>query len=188
MNNKLKIMNYLGKNFGKKFTMHELSILTKIPYATFYRTIAQIQDLVDITAIGKAKTININTNNKIVNSYLSISSYEEKKDFLKNQPIISKIDKELETKDIVLLFGSYAKKLENEKSDIDLLIINKKGNKTVSFANYETIFKKKINPIFITQKELKLMLEEKTENLGKQAIKNHIVLRNPQDFWNIVLI
>jgi hypothetical protein len=54
MDNKLKIVNFLGKNAEKAFTMHELSKLTKIPYATFYRTISKMSDLIMKTKAGKA--------------------------------------------------------------------------------------------------------------------------------------
>jgi len=187
MDNKLKIINYLGKNPGQPFTMHELSQLVKIPYATFYRMIKGIKDLVRMQTIGKSKVISLNTENPTIKSYLIISSDEEKKDFLKKQPIINKIASELQTKDTVILFGSYAKGNEKESSDIDILIINKNGEKTISFSKYEILFKKRINPIFITKSEFTQMLKEKGGNVGKQALKKHIILQNPEMFWGCVL-
>ncbi len=61
------------------------------------------------------------------------------------------------------------------------------GKKPISFSKYEIIFKKKINPIFITEAEFKKMLRDKDENVGKEALKNHIILNNPQKFWEMVL-
>lgn len=187
MDNKLKIINFLGKNGTQLYTMHELSKLLKIPYATFYRVIQNMTQLLIIKTIGKAKTLQLNKNNSIIKAYLTISSDEEKKEFLLIQPIINKIQQELNTNNIILLFGSYAKKKETEKSDIDLLIINKDGSKNISFSKYELLFKKKINPIFITKKEFELMLKDQEENVGKQALKNHIILSNPEKFWECVL-
>ncbi len=187
MDNKLKIVNYLGKHLGQSFTMLELSKATKVPYATFYRTIQEMKDLVKIRAVGKSKIVSLNTDNTAIKSYLTISSEEEKKEFLKKQPIVSKIASELDTKDTVVLFGSYAKGSERENSDIDLLIISKKGDKSLSFLKYELLFKKKINPIFITKSELVRMLRDKDENVGKQALKSHIILSNPESFWESVL-
>ena len=66
------------------------------------------------------------------------------------------------------------------------MIINKDGKKSISFSKYEVIFKLKINPIFITKKEFKLMLKDKEENVGKQALYNHIILNNPEAFWECV--
>jgi len=166
--------------------MHELSQLLKIPYATFYRTIQVMDDVLVVKAVGKAKTIKLNVDNPVIKSHLIISSDEERKEFLHNQPIIKKIESELNTKEIVVLFGSYAKKTQHEKSDIDLLIINKDGRKSISFSKYELLFKKKINPIFVTKKEFELMLKDKEENVGKQALNSHIILNNPEDFWGCV--
>jgi len=187
MDNKQKIINRLGKNPKKNYTMHELSIELKIPYASFYRTINSIMDLLVMEKIGNSKVITLNNQNKILKSHLAVSSDEERKDYLKKYPIIRKIYQELDTDNIVVLFGSYAKKTQTEKSDIDLLIINKDGKKSISFSKYELLFKLKINPIFITKKEFKLMLKDKEENVGKQALYDHIILNNPEEFWECVL-
>lgn len=187
MDNKLKIINYLGKNIEKHYTMHELSNILDIPYATFYRTIKQMEDILIIENIGKSKTLKLNFKNPTAKSYLTIASDEEKKKYLKKNPIIKKISNELKTEEIVILFGSYATGIQTEKSDIDLLIINKDGKKKISFSKYELLYKKKINPIFIKKKEFELMLKDKEENVGKQALKNNIVLNNPEQFWGCVL-
>jgi len=187
MDNNLKIINYLGKNTGMRFTMHNLSQLLVIPYASFYRTIDGMKDLLVIEKVGKAKTVSLNYKTQTVKSYLAISSEKEKKESLKIQPIIKKIANELETNDTVALFGSYANNTYTERSDIDILIINKDGKRSISFSKYELLFKKKINPVFVTKKEFQLMLKDKEENLGKQVLKNHIILNNPEAFWECVL-
>lgn len=187
MDNKLKIINYLGKHIGESFTMNGLSKAIQIPYATFYRTILEMNELVETKIVGKAKIITLNRNNPAIKSYLSISSEEEKKEFLKKQPIINKISSELDTKDSVILFGSYAKGTATQHSDIDILVVNNKGDKSISLSKYETLFKKRIDIIFVTRKEFITMLNEQDENVGKQALKNHIILQNPENFWECVL-
>lgn len=186
MDNQHKIINYLGKHPGNKCTMHQLSKELKIPYASFYRTISSMKDLLIIEEVGKSKIISLDKQNKVVKSHLVISSDEERKDYLKKYPVIRKIYQELNTKDIIVLFGSYAKKTQTEKSDIDLLIINKEGKKNISFAKYELLFKIKISPIFVTKNEFKSMLKDKEENVGKQALYNHVILINPEGFWECV--
>jgi|SRR3989344_1224079 len=187
MDNRLKIINYLGKHIKENFTMHELSRALQIPYATFYRTLEEIPDLAEKDRKGNAILVELKIDNPIVSSYLAVSSEEEKKEYLEKNPIIKRIASELDTKDVVVLFGSYAKRKQTEKSDIDILIINKKGNKTISFSKHELLYKKKINPIFITKMEFKEMLKDKEENLGKQALKDNIILNNPHEFWEVVL-
>ncbi len=187
MNNELKILNCLGKNLGKAFTMRELSKAVKVPYATFYRTLHKMKDLVRIKEIGKSKIVSLNTGNPSIKSYLVVSSEEEKKEFLAKHPVISKIAAELKTGDIVVLFGSYAKGTEKKESDIDFLIINKKGDRSILFSKYEFLFKKKINPIFISKEEFRQMLKEKEDNVGKQALENNIILNDAEGFWRCVL-
>ena len=186
MDNKYKIINHLGKHPNKKYTMHKLSKELNIPYASFYRTIESVKDLLNIEEIGKSKIITLNNRNPVVKAHLTVSSDEERKDYLKKYPTIRKIYQELNTDDVIVLFGSYAKKTQTEKSDIDLLIINKDGKKSISFSKYELLFKIKINPLFITKKEFKLMLKDKEENVGKQALYSHIILNNPESFWGCV--
>jgi len=186
MDNKHKIINHLGKHPNEKYTMRQLSRELNIPYASFYRTINSINDLLIIEEVGKSKIITLNRQNKVVKSHLVVSSDEERKDYLKKYPIIRKIYQELNIEDIVILFGSYAKKTHTERSDIYLLIVNKNGKKSISFSKYELLFKIKINPIFVTKKEFKLMLKDKEENVGKQALYSHIILSNPESFWECV--
>lgn len=187
MDNSLKILGYLGRNLHKSFTMHELSLKLNIPYASFYRTVKKMHDLLSIEQIGKSKALKLNLDDKIIQAHLALASDEHRKEFLKNQPIIKKIGAELDTEDVVLLFGSYAKREETENSDIDLLIINKDGNRTINLSKYEMLFKKNINPIFIQRKEFTAMLKSKEENIGKQALKNHFILNNPLKFWELVI-
>ena len=186
MDNKHKIVNHLGKHPDKKYTMHELSKELNIPYASFYRAVESMNDLLTIEEVGKSKVIALNNRNPVVKAHLVVSSDEERKDYLKKYPAIKKIYLELNTDDIVVLFGSYAKKTQTEKSDVDFLIINKDGKKSIAFSKYELLFKIKINPIFVTKKEFKLMLKDKEENVGKQALYSHVILSNPEGFWECV--
>jgi predicted nucleotidyltransferase len=84
-------------------------------------------------------------------------------------------------------FGSsYAKGTQTAKSDVDILVINEKGERKPDFSRYETIFKVRINPNYVTPEEFTAMLKESEENVGKQALKNHIILYHPELFWNLV--
>jgi predicted nucleotidyltransferase len=148
--------------------------------------VQEIEDLLLVKKIGKSKTIMLNAHYPSIRSYLVVSSEEEEKEFLERHSIIKKIAKELETKNIVLLFGSYAKGTQRKDSDIDLLIISKDGKKEGSFSKYETLFRVKINPLYITVKEFKEMLKDSEENVGKQALKCHIILNNAEKFWECI--
>ena len=67
---------------------------------------------------------------------------KRKRNFWKNT-LIRKISNDIDTKDVVILFGSYAKGKETEKSDIDILVINKDGKKSISFSKHELLYQKR---------------------------------------------
>ena len=169
--------------------MHELSKLVKIPYASFHRYVLHLVKfgMLKVKNVGKAKVVNLDHKHPVLKADLTHASFEEMFEYTQKNRMIKKITNELETKDIVLLFGSYASETQTKKSDIDLMIINKDGKKTLSFSKHETLFKVKINPIFVKRSEFKSMLKSHEENVGKQALKNHIVLNNPDNFWECVL-
>lgn len=182
MNNKLKIILYLAKK-NKIFTLLELSRLVKIPYTSLHRTIKEMNDIIEMNVKGKSKLVKIRWN-EITKAYLIIASFEEKKEFTKKHQIIKRIEDK--AKDITIIFGSYAKSLEKKNSDIDIIVINKKGEKNIQFSDLELLYDIKINPLFFTEKEFLLMLKDKEENVGKQALKNHILLLGFSDFWRLV--
>ncbi|MBR9692873.1 nucleotidyltransferase domain-containing protein [Candidatus Woesearchaeota archaeon] len=181
MDNSARILLYLAKNRERTFTMHGLAKELGIPYMTFHRTIKRIAQLLTITTIGRAKTLALK-HQDILASHLAIASWQERKEFLNNNPLIDNIQKELTG--IALLFGSYAKGTATATSDIDLLLIDAEKH---SFTKHETLYKKKINPMFITKEEFVLMLKERDENVAKQALKHHIVLKNAAAFWKTTL-
>ena len=69
MDNRLKIINYVGKHLQERFTMHELSKLLNIPYASFHRTIQQMNNLIITETVGNSKTIKLNVLNPIVSAF-----------------------------------------------------------------------------------------------------------------------
>ncbi len=170
------------------YTMHELSKTLHIPYASFHRTVQDMKDLLTVKAVGRAKTLQLRKDNAVLASHLAVASDEARKAFLKKHKLMRWLVHDMKaTNEIVLLFGSYASGRAHGKSDVDILVINQKGNKTVHFGMFERLYKKTVNPMFFTRAEFKGMLRDEEENVGKQALKNHIVLNNPEAFWRLVL-
>ncbi|MFW6272238.1 MAG: nucleotidyltransferase domain-containing protein [bacterium] len=182
MDNKYKVVLFLAKK-NESYTLHELSKQVKIPYTTLLRVVEELTDVTTIIVKGKAKLIQIKWND-ITTSMLVVASFEEKKEFLKKHPLIKKISEQVQ--DVALVFGSYAKGTQTKNSDIDLITINAKGEKSVSFSNLEILYDIKINPMFFTKKEFKLMLQDKEENVVKQALKNHVLINGFKEFWEDV--
>jgi len=182
MDNKYKVVLFLAKK-NESYTLLELSKQVKIPYTTLLRVVDDLSDVTTITTKGKSKLIQIKWN-EITTAMLTVASFEEKKEFLKKHHLIKKIAEQ--THETTLIFGSYAKGTQTKNSDIDLMIINTKGDKNVNFHNLELLFDLKINPMFFTKKEFKQMLQDNEENVAKQALKNHVLINGFKEFWEEV--
>ena len=70
--------------------MHELSKLTNIPYASFYRVVQGMGDILNVETVGKAKTLCLKTENPVLKAHLTVSSDEERKEFLEKHPTLRK--------------------------------------------------------------------------------------------------
>jgi len=78
---------------------------------------------------------------------------------------------------IALIFGSYAKDTQKETSDLDILIIGRHN-------------KKKIHQISKTY-NLEINIKEQTKfeinSLTKEVIKNHIIIKNTEEYIRTIL-
>lgn len=187
MDNLLKLIWVLGKNIPDSLTVRQLAKEAEVPYATAYRTIEKNKKLFVITKKGNIKLCSLNLDDPITKNFLILSERQQAELFLKKSPQLNIIRKELPRGEYTcILFGSRSEKEHRKKSDIDICVINKDGNKDIKFSKYELLFKLEINPIFLSNKEFRKMLKEKEHNLAHEIIKKHIILYGEEYFWNII--
>lgn len=187
MDNLLKLLWILGKNIPNSLTVRQLAKDATVPYATAYRTIDKNKKLFIIIRKGNIKLCSLNLEDPITKNYLILAERQQAEVFLKKNPKLSILKKELPKGDYAcILFGSRASQQQRKKSDIDICIINKDGSKNIKFSKYELLFKLEINSIFFSKKEFAKMLKEKEHNLAHEIIKKHIILYGEEYFWNIV--
>lgn len=185
MDSLLSLIWILGKNLPDSLTIRQLAKDASVPYATAHRTIEKHKSLFKIIKQGNIKLCSLNTEDRITKSYLILAERQQTEFFLKKNPELSILRKELPDGDYAcVLFGSRAESRQRKKSDVDICIINKDGSKNVKFSKYELLFKVEINPIYLSKKEFKQMFNEKEHNLVHEIIKKHIVLFNEEYFWN----
>jgi len=84
--------------------------------------------------------------------------------------IIEEILKKTEEK-LIIIFGSYAKSTEKNNSDIDIYIETKNKNIKKLIENINSKINVKIGPF------------NKESNLIKEIIKNHIIIRGLENFY-----
>jgi len=196
MNNIERAFKYFGVNINKSKTIRQISLETKIPYMTLNRIIKKLkkQDLIITKKVGKSIVCSLNKDNDITKQHLIIASESLKNYFLERKPLIKKIHKIIEenkSKEFsAMLFGSYAEEREQKHSDVDLAFIyqSKRTIKNIQYElkTIEKIYDIEINLMIFSEKQFKEMLKAKEENVGKQILKNHIIMYNSVFFWNLV--
>lgn len=187
MDNLLKLIQTLGKNLNNEIPIRQLSKESKVPYTTAHRLIKNNKDIFIINKKGNIKLCSLNLKDDITKNYLILSERKEAESFIKKQPQLKVLKKELPKRDYsLILFGSRAEGKNREKSDVDLCIINKEGKKNINFSKFELLFKLEINPIYLSDKEFKHMLKDEEQNLAKEIIKKHIILYGEEYFWNLI--
>ena len=187
MESLLKLIYTLGKNLHNEITIRQLSKEAKVPYTTAYRLISQNNSLLKINKKGNIKLCSLNTENNIVKNYLILAERSQVELFKKKNPLFKVLQRELSVGDYTLvLFGSRADGTQRKQSDVDFCVINQNGKKHISFSKFELLFKMEVNALFFTRKEFKLMLKDKEHNVGKEILKNHIILHGEEYFWNLV--
>ena len=196
INNIEKIFRYFALNLNKNLTIRQLSTETKIPYMTLNRIVKKLEkrDLITTKNVGNSIVCSLNKSNIITKQHIILASESFSSYLLEKKPLIKKIQKIIEEKKpsetSTVLFGSYALGKEQKYSDIDIVFVsNFKGKiKKIlnEFKTIEKIHDIEINFMIFTEMQFKEMLKSKEENVGKQILNNHIVLYNPELFWNLV--
>ncbi|MFH0869424.1 MAG: nucleotidyltransferase domain-containing protein [archaeon] len=187
MVNLFKLIQILGKNTGNEMPMRQLSIEAKVPYTTTIRLINANKSLFVINPKGNIKLVSLNLDDSITKNYLILAERQEAEGFLKKEAMFRLFKGDLPKGEYALiLFGSRADGTHREKSDVDLCIINKKGEKNLRFSKLELINNVEVNPMYFADKEFEAMLRDKEHNVGKEIVKKHIVLYGEEYFWNLV--
>jgi len=90
---------------------------------------------------------------------------------------------------IMLIAGSYAKNMQKRNSDIDIIIIIPNENK----KPFEIALKEgeltipEVHGFVFTEQEFLEMLTNNEFNLGKECVKNHIILYGFHSYYNILI-
>ncbi len=190
---KLKIVDLLSRYPGKKFTMNEIAEELGEHYSFAYRIINRLheQKVIKKEKVGKSHLCTLNLKNEKTVALIKLSEIERREEFLERNKQLKLILKDFinavsDKGDInsVLLFGSYAKNIQSETSDIDILILTK-SDLELEKAMGETYAKygEELNAIAMTPSDFKKEIEEP---IIKEIIENHFILYGVDKFINLV--
>lgn len=194
MDDKDRLFVYFGMNLEKSSTIRQISLGIHVPYMTLNRMIKELEraELVLTKNVGHSIACSLNKSNSTTKQHLILASEAYKRHFLETKPLLRKIQgiiAENAPKEFsAVLFGSYATGKEQKNSDIDLAFISNLNARSIQdgFKTIEQIYDTEIQVMLFTEEQFSGMLNAKEENVGKQILKNHVILHNPELFWNIV--
>lgn len=122
---------------------------------------------------GKNKNYFLNLDNKeIVKNYILAIEHLRTLEFYKKHLVVKEISEKINEhiKGSAVIFGSYAKGIQKKDSDLDILIIGKCNEKEIEY----------IGKIYNVEINLKVYPKFEKDLLTKEAIKNHIFIKNSE--------
>ncbi len=162
--NKLRILTFI---YEKKET-HLLQIAENLkihPYS-LQKTLKSLKLVLDEREAGK--TILLKLDRKITGYYdltAIIEDYRLKTENKTLKTLLKIIPEQFDDGNVIccLVFGSYARKAFNEKSDIDLLFVAKKKEQGINrkVSQLSTLLNKEINTLLFNEKEFERALQIK---------------------------
>ena len=195
-----KLMELFDGNLNSQFTINQIAKITDFDYGYVNREINKLikKSIIGKKTVGNAHLCSLNLKNDETMPLVFEEEIRKRISFYSKHKVLkeyfSDFLKGAEQYSIhsVLLFGSYAKGAQTEKSDLDLLVINENkqfSNKAQNALNNAfRLSTLEINPIIISRKEFLQMLSNKAKlNIGKEALKSHIIVYGVERFWEMVL-
>ena len=171
-NLELEIILVLIKN---KAHLRELARILNQSHSTVLRKINELikENVLDYKKEGRNKIFFIKNNLKAKN-YIYSAEIHKLNRLLKNHPKLSIIFEDIKknfSKGMIILFGSYAKGMPKPESDIDMYLETNNNN-----------IKNKIKEIN-SKLSIKIGKFDSKSLLIKEIIKNHIIIRGLEDFY-----
>jgi predicted nucleotidyltransferase len=171
-NLELEIILVLLKN---KTHLREIARILNESHSTVLRKINELikENILDYKKEGKNKVFFIKNNLKAKN-YVYSAEIHKLNNLLKKHPELSVIFEDIKKnflRGMIILFGSYAKGIPKEDSDIDIYL---------ETNNNDT--KNKIKEIH-SKLSIKIGKFDTKSLLIKEIIKNHIIIRGLEDFY-----
>ena len=195
-----RLLQLFDENFNSEFTINQISKKIGLDYAYVNREVNKLikKEIISKKTVGNSNLCSLNLKND--EAIVLIFDYEtsKKSAFYKRHKVLKTyfldLFREIKGFDVYsfVIFGSYANGTETGKSDLDILIViedKKKSDKLhKAINNIFSLSTVEISPMIIDRKDFVEMLANKIKlNVGKEALKSHIILYGIERFWELAL-
>jgi predicted nucleotidyltransferase len=177
----LKVLSLFTKGYDKDYYIREVEKLLNISSRTALLTLAKLEKkgILESKIRGKIKVYRIRRST-IAKEYFLLAEQYKKIRFLEKNHLIKEV---LEKADhllngAVIIFGSYAKEIQKEDSDLDLFIVGRSEEKKIRKIGkkYGVDINIKSYPANVFEKEIH------DDILLKEIVENHIVIKGVESF------
>ena len=179
--NKIKILEEFCSDYHKKIYGRSIAKKLKINQKTISNTLNELEkeNILKFSQEGRNKYYYLNNFYPHIKEVIKLIEIQRKIEFLERYKNIGDLFLRLEERasGLLIIFGSYANFLANEKSDLDVFVIGNIKNT----EDLEEIYRIKINIIKFTKEKF-----NKEEHIIKEVIKNHIVLKGVESFIELI--
>ena len=176
--NTLKILGLFLDDYKKFIHIREIARKIKADTKTTSSYIKKLENLriVNTKYIGKHKEVYLNTTNSLTPYFLILSEVYRCINFLKKNFKIKRIVEEVANEGYsLIIFGSYAKGIANEESDLDLILIDGKISED-KIEEIEESYGIKISPYTISKKQFANM-QRKKDSFFREILGSHIIIK-----------
>lgn len=197
----IEIVRFLSENINRKFT--QIDIAKGMGKGKSYKNVRESikelvkQRVIETEDIGPYLLCSLDIDAPATTVYIAFAEHSKKQAIYNKAPVVKEICERL-TEQIkqhtpffaMLLFGSYAKGIFHEKSDIDLIILTeRKYHEAIrrEISSLQSIYTKRINAFVLAKNDYESMLANKEEvNIGKESLKSHVILYSTEIYYEIV--
>lgn len=183
--NTFQVLSLFTNDFSREYYVREVQKLLKISPRTAQLILEDLEEkgVIESKTKGKIKTFKLGSG-ETTKRYLVFAEQYKAIAFLEKRLMIKEVIEKITPliKGISVIFGSYAKGLEKEGSDLDIFIAGKYKQDEIDKVsrNLGVEVSVKCYPTKIFEKNLR------NDILLKEVLKNHVVFLNAEQFIGAV--
>lgn len=189
-NTKDKVLKLLLSNREKEFTIRAVSKAISVDYKAVHIIVNRLIKKGVISAKRAGQTVLCAINPKGFNEDVFAAESIRAEEALANKNLFllhRRIKEEVKSPFFVLLlFGSYASGKQRKESDIDLMLITNDGLITKKIKEIISLTPLNIHLADFSSDELISMLKTTEFNVGKDAVKNNVILFGIEDYYRLM--
>jgi len=193
MENALKILSLLEKDIFREASLLEISKQIELDYKTIRKTITQLLlwGILKKEVKGKAHFVSLNLNHEDLKTYLAFAAYYNKCAYFNKENPLNYLFEEIKKIDMyessLVLFGSHVLNKQTKSSDVDLLLITNNKNISATIKSLLLNYNIKTDLNVLTFEQYRKALFDRGFNLTNQILSKHIILKNPEGYWELTL-